>query len=737
MRYSLLLLGALSCVPAGILVAQDSSLLPYTMDWKNNTGAMVDASILLEAPAGKSGFLAIRDGHLVKPNGERFRIWGFNITAAATGPSKADAPMVAAYLARFGINCVRLHFLDSPAPAGLLARNRDDTSEFDAERIDRTDFDAERIDRTDFFIAELKKRGIYTDLNLNVGRIYKPGDGVRDIEYIGYGKALTYYDDRLLELQRDYARRLLTHYNPYTKTEYRNEPAIALVELVNENSIVESWVSNRLLGKNTRKNPGTWSDITESYEKDLTARYQAWLKARGSELMPRLRKEEFAQADPKRFRDEASFYMELEERFFQSMYQLLKKDLNVHASVLATSDHNHGISGYPLLHSAAKLDIVDGHIYWQHPRYLEDANGKRAGFSIGNTPMVNDPLHSNPVELSRSAVAGKPYTVSEVNHPFPAEYASEGIPILTAYAALQDWDGIFWYTFEHKDPSEWAAKQPSHFEFRSDPVKMTQLAAGAFLFLRSDLRPADRTVQRSYSTEQVLDSLRLSSKEAPYFTPGFPLDLPLRHASRIASLDKKGNPDPAFAAAASEAKDAFPIRSDTQQLAWYGKPGVVTIDTARTQALIGFNKAQPKILRNLAAEIDNEFSAITLTAISLPSGMCHAEIECGAPMLLSVGSRVANTGMQWNAKRDSLTDWGKEPTRIEPITGTILLRNMHKDVARIKVTPLDGAGHAAGAPVFAKKTKNVWRFPIGAVTTPWYLVEPQLTITVGSLAARY
>jgi hypothetical protein len=41
-----------------------------------------------------------------------------------------------------------------------------------------------------------------------------------------------------------------------------HEPAIALVELVNENSIVESWVANRLRGKNTRKNPGTWSDIT-------------------------------------------------------------------------------------------------------------------------------------------------------------------------------------------------------------------------------------------------------------------------------------------------------------------------------------------------------------------------------------------------------------------------------------------------------------------------------------------
>ena len=579
------------------------------------------------------------------------------------------------------------------------------------------------MDRTDFFIAELKKRGIYTDLNLNVGRIYKAGDGVRDFEYIGYAKALTYFDDRLLELQRDYARKLLTHYNPYTKTEYRNEPAIALVELVNENSIVESWVSNRLLGKNTRKNPGTWSDITESYEKELTAKYDVWLKAHGSSPVPRLRKQDFATADAARFRTEASFYMELEDHYFEAMYTLLKKDLGVHAAVLATSDHNHGISGYPLVHSTSRLDIVDGHIYWQHPHYLLNENGRHTGFTIANTPMVNDPLHSNPVELSRSAVAGKPYTVSEVNHPFPAEYACEGIPILTAYAALQDWDGIFWYTFEHKAPDQWTAKQPSHFEFRSDPVKMTQLAAGAFVFLRADVRAAERTVKRSYSTEQVLDSLRLPSSEAPYFTPGFPLDLPLRHRSRIASLDTAGDAA-GTAPAIEEASGTSPIISDNRQLAWYGKPGVVTIDTPRTQALIGFNKAQPKTLRNLAAEIDNEFSAITLTAINRPDGLCRAEIECGAPMLLSVGSRVANTGMQWNDKHDSLVEWGNAPTLIEPITGTILLRNMNKKITHIKVVPLDGSGKATGEPVQAKKVDGIWRIPIGAVPTPWYLVEP-------------
>jgi hypothetical protein len=77
--------------------------------------------------------------------------------------------MWAATLARFGVNCVRLHFLDLPAPRGIIDSQRDDSGGFDPRQLDRLDY----------LISELKKRGIYADLNLNVGRSYKAGDGVQ------------------------------------------------------------------------------------------------------------------------------------------------------------------------------------------------------------------------------------------------------------------------------------------------------------------------------------------------------------------------------------------------------------------------------------------------------------------------------------------------------------------------------------------------------------------------------
>jgi hypothetical protein len=50
---------------------------------------------------------------------------------------------------------------------------------------------------------------------------------------------------------------------------------------------------------------------------------------------------------------------------------------------------------------------------------------------------------------------------------------------------------------------------------------------------------------------------------------------------------------------------------------------------------------------------------------------------------------------------------------------------MKSGIAKIKVIALDGAAQPIGAPAWAKKTDTVWRIPIGAVTTPWYLLQPE------------
>ncbi|MGA2498698.1 MAG: hypothetical protein ABSH20_13215, partial [Tepidisphaeraceae bacterium] len=232
----------------------------YVVEWTKDVNSPADVSFLLDAPAGKDGFVAVKDGHFVSAGGKRMRFWGLNATMQGALPAKESAPIIAGNLARVGINCIRFHFLDRPAPTGLLEAKGDDTQHLDPQQLDRMDF----------FIGELKKRGIYADLNLHVGRKYKAGDGVRDADLLGMTKGVTYFDARIIELQKQYATALLTHVNPYTGKAYRDEPAVALVEFVNENSLTEAWVQGRLQGKLTAPSSETWHDIPPSYGQELT-----------------------------------------------------------------------------------------------------------------------------------------------------------------------------------------------------------------------------------------------------------------------------------------------------------------------------------------------------------------------------------------------------------------------------------------------------------------------------------
>jgi hypothetical protein len=433
------------------------------------------------------------------------------------------------------------------------------------------------------------------------------------------------------------------------------------------------------------------------------ARFRAVAGAKPGEPVRRLRREEFADAPKERFYTEAAFYTDVEAGFFRDMKAYLKDTLGVKSMITGTADHTYFIPGTPQLRSTSSImDIVDAHVYWQHPSI----------FGMRNTPMVNDPTHSTVVKLTRSAFAGKPLVVTEVNHPQPSEYLSEMIPLLAAYGAFQDWDGIFFYTFEPKLKGEWQALLADPFDITVDPVRIAQLPVGALLFLR-DVKPAASVVERRYSTEQINESLRLPESEMPYFTPGFPLSIPLRHGSRVRCLDCAPSPTPSD-------DPAGPYLSDTRELAWHVSPekgGVVTIDTDRTQALVGFVRGNGKGTRHLSADVKNDFCAITVSSLD------GKPLARSARMLLTATAREQNTGSKWNERHTLWDTLGTPPTLIETVTGWLMLRNIEGALA-IDVTALDGSARPIGRPVRARRLEAGWEFPVGDTATTTYLIEP-------------
>src|SRR5438128_3832799 len=73
-----------------------------------------DMSDLLDAPAGRHGFLTTRpDGHFYWADGTRARFWGINIASRSLRRPPEEIERVAGVLARAGVNMVRLEAVDN------------------------------------------------------------------------------------------------------------------------------------------------------------------------------------------------------------------------------------------------------------------------------------------------------------------------------------------------------------------------------------------------------------------------------------------------------------------------------------------------------------------------------------------------------------------------------------------------------------------------------------------------
>lgn len=224
---------------------------PFRFSGLDASPTPLDLSYLNPKPAGKDGFLRVADGAIRDGAGRRVRWFGFNFSGEACFPPKEVAPRVAARLAKLGANIVRLHHMDYTWGPGSLIRH----PENDGIR-------PELLDRLDFFVAELKKQGVYVNLNLHVSRTY-PGTP----EGFDFSKGLDQFHPPFVESFKQFAREILTHRNPYTGNTYAREPAVACIEVNNENTL-------------GMFEPTRIAELPEPFRGELKRRWLPWLRAR-------------------------------------------------------------------------------------------------------------------------------------------------------------------------------------------------------------------------------------------------------------------------------------------------------------------------------------------------------------------------------------------------------------------------------------------------------------------------
>ncbi len=231
-------------------------------------GSALDTSGLNHKPAGSRGSVVVRDGVFVTSgDGQRIRFWGCNLSSNEAFVDGATADRLARRLAQGGVNIARLHHLDNPWSVDS------EGSLWKPGTQDRIHIDPAQLDKLHRVVAALKAEGIYSNVNLKVSRTHTVEDGFPETinQTPGFQKRLDYFQRRIVDLQKDYARQLLTAKNPYTGYSLADDPAVAVIEINNENS---------LLGMRTRDIADGLESLPEPFKGELTALWNAWLAER-------------------------------------------------------------------------------------------------------------------------------------------------------------------------------------------------------------------------------------------------------------------------------------------------------------------------------------------------------------------------------------------------------------------------------------------------------------------------
>ncbi len=221
----------------------------FSFPWKDSLPSAF-LPLFKTAPLGPADKVASVGNNFVV-NNLPYKFWGVNIVAAGAFPDKTDASGIAAHAAKMGINLVRFHHLDNPSwtTAGSLFIGGQTTRSLNPASLDRLDY----------FIYQLKQHGIYTNMNLNVSRTFNNMDDVPGADSLWeFGKGVTIFDPQLVSLQKEYASQLLGHTNVYTGVKLSEDPALAMLEMINENSLYGMWKDDALKPQSQPGGHLTW-----------------------------------------------------------------------------------------------------------------------------------------------------------------------------------------------------------------------------------------------------------------------------------------------------------------------------------------------------------------------------------------------------------------------------------------------------------------------------------------------
>jgi hypothetical protein len=469
------------------------------------------------------------------------------------------------------------------------------------------------------------------------------------------------YDPFLIELQQEYLKKILTAKNPYTGLSMVEDPALALTEIVNENSLF--WIQPN----------GDFGINSPHYRKMLQAMLQKWPMKKYMDEATLVKKwtqegktalfagESLSdatiaiphiyvndtnwQVSDARKRDTYQFLYDTQDEYYQKM-NLFLKDLGLKCPVTGS---NHWCGDLADLHLSARLDYVDRHSYWTHPvgefNYIK-------GQGVQAKPMVKDGWGGHIGEHAKRRIYGKPYTISEWHNPLPNPYRAEGTPIMAAYSCLNDWHPMH-YAYWGNRAAE--ADTINSFEVMYDPTQMNLIPISALLFLRHDFKEDTTGYFEIITPEQMMNPSR---------QPDLYPQVALAGKYGLAFLDFEALPEHNNVRLLKTALEADgKYTSITGELKWDTKKGLVVLNSPRTQGVIGFLNQEKVETRAMGFSMSSEFGVVIVSSLT------DEPLETSHHILVSTSGDARFSGVKMASDFTKVEETGHFPFLMQPIEG--------------------------------------------------------------------
>lgn len=689
-------------------------------------GALLDLRGLNEKVAGEHGFVhRSADGNdFVLGDDRPARFWAVNDSAFDKNLMRH-----ARFLAKRGVNMVRFHCNITPTGKDLLAIDA-------AER--------ERVWRG---VAAMKQEGIYVTFSPYwAGASHtKPALGYLDDS--GNGNwGLLFFDVKLQAAYKSWLKQMLAEKNPHTGIPLAQDPALAIIQIQNEDSLL-FWSVQGIKGAAKKELRHQFGVFAAKKYGSLEKALAAWQSAAPSADQDG--PDDFAHGEAalfitweftqhrgnagwqQRCADQMQFLTETMRQFNRTIGDYLKNELGckqlVNAGNWRTADNVTMLDAERYSYSANEVMAVN--------RYYDGVHeGANKGWAIVNGDKFTDDsvlLHPREMPLTLKQVAGFPMMVTESSWVPPLSHQSEGPFLVAAYQSLTGVDAYYWFATSEEDwrqPGSANGFMPSEGKWVcATPMLMGQWPAAALMYRCGYIRQGAPVV----SEQRALADLWQRRMPIIAEDAGYDPNRDKSNQSKASNVKDGVNPlaylvgpvevkyggDPSQSRVADLNKyidvTQKTVRSVTGELNWNYGAGLCKLDTPKAQGMSGFLKAAGDCkLTDVEIHSANDYATVLVVA------MDDKPVKESGKILVQVGTTERPTG--WQTKpttvaghaAEEVVSFGRAPWMIVKADISITIGNPALKTARV----LDANGiaikeisleHSAG--------KSTFKFPTDAL----------------------